>query len=66
MRISIGQKTKRANATNSKQSSKVAFVANALRSLQRSNVGAGVALDYPRNLWDLIIPQTELTLNLLR
>ena len=27
---------------------------------------AGVAPDYPHNLWDLIIPQTELTLNLLR
>ena len=27
---------------------------------------AGVAPDYPRNLWDLLIPQTELTLNLLR
>ena len=27
---------------------------------------AGVAPDYPRNLWDLLIPQTEITLNLLR
>ena len=27
---------------------------------------AGVADDFPRNLWDLLIPQTELTLNLLR
>ena len=27
---------------------------------------AGVAPDYPRNLWDLLILQTELTLNLLR
>ena len=27
---------------------------------------AGVAVDFPRNLWDLLIPQTELTLNLLR
>ena len=27
---------------------------------------AGVAPYYPRNLWDLLIPQIELTLNLLR
>ena len=27
---------------------------------------AGVAPHYPRNLWDPLIPQTELTLNLLR
>ena len=27
---------------------------------------AGVAPDYPRNLWDILIPQTETTLNLLR
>ena len=27
---------------------------------------AGVAQDFPRNLWDLLLPQTELTLNLLR
>ena len=27
---------------------------------------AGVAPDFPRNLWDLLLPQTELTLNLLR
>ena len=27
---------------------------------------AGVAPDSPRNLWDLLLPQTELTLNLLR
>ena len=27
---------------------------------------AGVAPDLPRNLWDLLIPQTEVTLNLLR
>ena len=27
---------------------------------------AGVAPDPPRNLWDLLLPQTELTLNLLR
>jgi len=27
---------------------------------------AGVAPDYPRNLWDLLLPQAELTLNLLR
>ena len=26
---------------------------------------AGVAPDSPRNLWDLLLPQTELTLNLL-
>ena len=26
---------------------------------------AGVAPDYPRNLWDLLIPQTEITLNML-
>ena len=26
---------------------------------------AGVAPDFPRNLWDLLLPQTELTLNLL-
>ena len=26
---------------------------------------AGVAPDYPRNLWDLLIPQTKITLNLL-
>ena len=27
---------------------------------------AGVAPDFPRNVWDLLLPQTELTLNLLR
>ena len=27
---------------------------------------AGVAPDSPRNFWDLLLPQTELTLNLLR
>ena len=27
---------------------------------------AGVAPDFPRNLWDLLLPQTELTLNMLR
>ena len=27
---------------------------------------AGVAPDFPRNLWYLLLPQTELTLNLLR
>ena len=27
---------------------------------------AGVAQDFPRNLWDLLLPQTELTLNFLR
>ena len=27
---------------------------------------AGVAPDFPINLWDLLLPQTELTLNLLR
>ena len=27
---------------------------------------AGVAIDFPRHLWDLLMPQTELTLNLLR
>ena len=27
---------------------------------------AGVAPDFPRNLWDLLLPQTELTLNLIR
>ena len=27
---------------------------------------AGVAPDFPMNLWDLLLPQTELTLNLLR
>ena len=27
---------------------------------------AGVAPDFPRNLWDLLLPETELTLNLLR
>ena len=27
---------------------------------------AGVAPDLPRNLWDLLIPQTEVTLNLFR
>ena len=27
---------------------------------------AVVAPDYPRNMWDLLIPQTELTLNLMR
>ena len=27
---------------------------------------AGVAPDFPRNLWGLLIPQAELTLNLLR
>ena len=26
----------------------------------------GVAPDFPRNLWDLLLPQTELTLSLLR
>ena len=27
---------------------------------------AGVAPDFPKHLWDLLLPQTELTLNLLR
>ena len=27
---------------------------------------AGVAPDFPRNLWDFLLPQTELTLNLFR
>ena len=27
---------------------------------------AGVATDFPRNLWDLLLPKTEITLNLLR
>ena len=27
---------------------------------------AGIAPDFPRNLWDLLLPQTEMTLNLLR
>ena len=27
---------------------------------------AGVVPDFPRNLWDLLLPQAELTLNLLR
>ena len=27
---------------------------------------AGVAPDFPRHLWDLLLPQTEMTLNLLR
>ena len=27
---------------------------------------AGVAVDFPRHLWDLLLPQAELTLNLLR
>ena len=27
---------------------------------------ADVAPDFPRNLWELLLPQTELTLNLLR
>ena len=27
---------------------------------------AGVAPDFPRNLWDLLLPQAELTLNLIR
>ena len=27
---------------------------------------AGVAHDFPRNLWDLLLPQTKVTLNLLR
>ena len=27
---------------------------------------AGVATDFPRYLWDLLLPQTKLTLNLLR
>ena len=27
---------------------------------------SGVAPDYPRNLWDILIPQTKITLNLLR
>ena len=27
---------------------------------------AGIAKNPPKNLWDLLIPQTELTLNLLR
>ena len=27
---------------------------------------AGVAPDFPWNLWDLLLPQTELTLNLVR
>ena len=26
---------------------------------------AGVAPDFPRNLWDLLLPQTELTFNLI-
>ena len=29
-------------------------------------IPAGVAPDFPRNLWDLLLPQTELTLSLLR
>ena len=27
---------------------------------------AGVAQDFPRHFWDLLLPQTEMTLNLLR
>ena len=27
---------------------------------------AGVAPDFPRNLWELLLPQTELTLNFIR
>ena len=27
---------------------------------------SGVASDFPRNLWDLLLPQTEMTLNMLR
>ena len=27
---------------------------------------AGVATDFPRNLWYIFLPQTELTLNLIR
>ena len=27
---------------------------------------AGVATDFPRNLWDLLLPQSEMTLNMLR
>ena len=27
---------------------------------------AGVAPDFPRHLWDLLLPQTEITLNLLQ
>ena len=27
---------------------------------------SGLASDFPRNLWDLLIPQTEMTLNMLR
>ena len=27
---------------------------------------AGIAYDFPRNLWDILLPQTEMTLNLLR
>ena len=27
---------------------------------------AGVAPDFPRHLWDLLLPQTKMTLNLMR
>ena len=27
---------------------------------------AGVASNFPRNLWDLLLPQTKMTLNMLR
>ena len=30
------------------------------------NILAGVALDFARHLWDLLLPQTEMTLNLMR
>ena len=30
------------------------------------SIFSGVAPDFPRNLWDLLLPQTEVALNLLR
>ena len=33
--------------------------------MQQSTILAGVATAFPRYLWDLLLPQTKLTLNLL-
>ena len=40
----------------------------AIRTLKSHflSILAGVATDFTRNLWDLLLPRTELTLNLLR
>ena len=40
----------------------------AIRTLKAHflSILAGVAPDFPKNMWDLLLPQAELTLNLLR